>query len=137
MVTIERLLFYYPNNIDLKVYYIQLLTQLGSIAKAMQTIKTLLEDEETNQKIKEQLQQIAKRIEESKTTKKIIRKWKYDNYFFKLFQRHEHVDFKSTICFDSLSAYASGTVKNDTTFSINPVLSAVYLKDQKIDGVRI
>ena len=32
---------------------------------------------------------------------------------------------------DSLSSYASGTVKNDTTFSINPVLSAVYLKDQK------
>ena len=33
MVTIERLLFYYPNNIDLKVYYIQLLTQLVRLQK--------------------------------------------------------------------------------------------------------
>ena len=132
MVTIERLLFYYPNNIDLKVYYIQLLTKLGSIAKAMQTIKTLLEDEETNQKIKEQLQQIAKRIEESKKPPK---KLYINGNMITTFSNYSNVTSMSTLnqqyVSDSLSAYASGTVKNDTTFSINPVLSAVYLKDQK------
>ena len=132
MVTIERLLFYYPNNIDLKVYYIQLLTQLGSIAKAMQTIKTLLEDEETNQKIKEQLQQIAKRIEESKKPPK---KLYVNGNMINTFSNYSNVTSMSTLnqqyVSDSLSAYASGTVRNDTTFSINPVLSAVYLKDQK------
>lgn len=36
MVTLERLLLLYPNDLDLTIYYLDLLIDLGSISKALE-----------------------------------------------------------------------------------------------------
>ena len=43
MVTLERLLLLYPNDLDLTVYYLDLLIELGSVSKASEVVNQLLE----------------------------------------------------------------------------------------------
>ena len=58
MVTLERLLLLYPNDLDLTVYYLDLLIDLGSISKASEVVSQLLIKDSTNQLLLEELQLI-------------------------------------------------------------------------------
>ena len=49
MVTLERLLLLYPNDLDLTIYYLDLLIDLGSISKASEVVSQLLIKDSTNQ----------------------------------------------------------------------------------------
>ena len=62
MVTLERLLFLYPNDLDLTVYYLDLLIELGSISKASEVVNQLLAKDTTNQLLLEELELIAQRF---------------------------------------------------------------------------
>ena len=63
MVTLERLLLLYPNDLDLTVYYLDLLIDLGSISKASEVVSQLLAKDMTNQLLLEELQLIASDLE--------------------------------------------------------------------------
>ena len=59
MVTIERLLLLYPNDLDLTVYYLDILIDLDSISKASEVVNQLLSKDITNQILLEELELIA------------------------------------------------------------------------------
>ena len=63
MVTIERLLLLYPNDIDLNVYYLDLLLDLNSISKASEVVNQLLSNENSNQALLDELGLIAKELD--------------------------------------------------------------------------
>ena len=63
MVTLERLLLLYPNDLDLTVYYLDLLIDLGSVSKASEVVSQLLAKDITNQLLLEELQLIASDLE--------------------------------------------------------------------------
>ncbi|HIF62498.1 MAG TPA: hypothetical protein EYQ38_06160 [Candidatus Pelagibacter sp.] len=62
MVTIERLLLLYPNDIDLNIYYLDLLLDLNSISKASEVVNQLLTNENSNQALLDELGLIAKEL---------------------------------------------------------------------------
>ena len=79
MVTIERLLLLYPNDIDLNVYYLDLLLDLNSISKASEVVNQLLSNENSNQALLDELGLIAKELDLQK--KKTISFFSYtENY---------------------------------------------------------
>ena len=63
MVTLERLLFLYPNDLDLTIYYLDLLIDLGSISKASDVVNQLLAKDNTSQLLLEELELIANDLE--------------------------------------------------------------------------
>ena len=63
MVTIERLLLLYPNDIDLNVYYLDLLLDLNSISKASEVVNQLLINENSSQALLDELGLIAKELD--------------------------------------------------------------------------
>jgi hypothetical protein len=63
MVTIERLLLLYPNDIDLNVYYLDLLLDLNSISKASEVVNQLLANENSGQALLDELGLIAKELD--------------------------------------------------------------------------
>ena len=63
MVTIERLLLLYPNDIDLNIYYLDLLLDLNSISKASEVVNQLLINENSNQALLDELGLIAKELD--------------------------------------------------------------------------
>ena len=63
MVTIERLLLLYPNDIDLNVYYLDLLLDLNSISKASEVVNQLLTNKNSNQTLLDELGLIAKELD--------------------------------------------------------------------------
>ena len=63
MVTIERLLLLYPNDIDLNIYYLDLLLDLNSISKASGVVNQLLINENSNQALLDELGLIAKELD--------------------------------------------------------------------------
>ncbi len=63
MVTIERLLLLYPNDIDLNIYYLDLLLDLNSISKASEVVNQLLTNENSNQALLDELGLIAKELD--------------------------------------------------------------------------
>lgn len=63
MVTIERLLLLYPNDIDLNVYYLDLLLDLNSISKASEVVNQLLMNENSGQALLDELGLIAKELD--------------------------------------------------------------------------
>ena len=63
MVTLERLLLLYPNDLDLTVYYLDLLIDLGSVSKASDVVNQLLAKDITNQLLLEELELIANDLE--------------------------------------------------------------------------
>ena len=63
MVTLERLLLLYPNDLDLTVYYLDLLIDLGSVSKASEVVNQLLTKEITNQLLLQELELIAGDLE--------------------------------------------------------------------------
>ena len=63
MVTIERLLLLYPNDIDLNIYYLDLLLDLNSISKASEVVNQLLTNKNSNQTLLDELGLIAKELD--------------------------------------------------------------------------
>ena len=63
MITIERLLLLYPNDIDLNVYYLDLLLDLNSISKASEVVNQLLMNENSGQALLDELGLIAKELD--------------------------------------------------------------------------
>jgi len=63
MITIERLLLLYPNDIDLNVYYLDLLLDLNSISKASEVVNQLLTNENSGQALLDELGLIAKELD--------------------------------------------------------------------------
>jgi hypothetical protein len=63
MITIERLLLLYPNDIDLNVYYLDLLLDLNSISKASEVVNQLLTNENSSQALLDELGLIAKELD--------------------------------------------------------------------------
>ena len=63
MVTIERFLLLYPNDIDLNIYYLDLLLDLNSISKASEVVNQLLINENSNQALLDELGLIAKELD--------------------------------------------------------------------------
>ena len=63
MVTLERLLLLYPNDLDLTIYYLDLLIDLGSISKASEVINQLLTKDIINELLLEELELIAEDLD--------------------------------------------------------------------------
>ena len=139
MVTLERLLLLYPNDLDLTIYYLDLLIDLGSISKASEVVNQLLTKDIINELLLEELDLIAQDLElqqEESSPLSIALASTID------FGYESNVNSVSThnqqYLGGALSDYAAGTVRSDRTYAASLGLSANYfLNDQHLLSSRI
>ena len=139
MVTLERLLLLYPNDLDLTIYYLDLLIDLGSISKASEVVNQLLTQDIINELLLEELELIAEDLElqqEEPSSLSITLASTID------FGYESNVNSVSThnqqYLAGALSDYAAGTVRSDRTYAASLGLSASYfLSDQHLLSSRI
>ena len=139
MVTLERLLLLYPNDLDLTIYYLDLLIDLGSISKASEVVNQLLTKDVTNELLLEELELIAEDLDlqqEEPSSLSITLASTID------FGYESNVNSVSThnqqYLAGVLSDYAAGTVRSDRTYGASLGLSASYfLSDQHLLSSRI
>ena len=127
MVTLERLLLLYPNDLDLTVYYLDLLIDLGSVSKASEVINQLLSKDITNQILLEELELIANDLELQQKTPSPLSinltstvNWGYESNTNSV-SSHNRQYLGSV-----LSDYPLGTVRSDRIFGGNLSLSSSY-----------
>ena len=139
MVTLERLLLLYPNDLDLTIYYLDLLIDLGSISKASEVVNQLLTKDVINELLLEELELIAEDLglqQEEPSSLSITLVSTID------FGYESNVNSVSThnqqYLAGALSDYAAGTVRSDRTYAASLGLSANYfLNDQHLLSSRI
>ena len=139
MVTLERLLLLYPNDLDLTIYYLDLLIDLGSISKASEVVNQLLTKDSINELLLEELELIAEDLDlqqEEPSSLSITLASTID------FGYESNVNSVSThnkqYLAGVLSDYAAGTVRSDRTYGASLGLSAYYfLSDKHLLSSRI
>ena len=139
MVTLERLLLLYPNDLDLTIYYLDLLIDLGSISKASEVVNQLLTKDIINELLLEELELIAEDLDlqqEEPSSLSITLASTID------FGYESNVNSVSThnqqYLAGVLSDYAAGTVRSDRTYAASLGLSASYfLSDKHLLSSRI
>ena len=131
MVTIERLILLYPNDVNLNLYYIRLLLKLGSFQKATPVIEQLLASDNANEEIKSQLEQLVADSKKSQFLDKIA----IDGYIRIGISNHSNINDTSThnqfYTSGSLSSYPAGTVRQDNTYDGSVGLNFTYTHDDK------
>ena len=127
MVTLERLLLLYPNYLDLTVYYLDLLIELGSISKASEVINQLLSKDITNQILLEELELIANDLELQRKVPSPLSinltstvNWGYESNTNSV--SSHNMQYLGSV----LSDYPLGTVRSDRIFGGNLSLSSSY-----------
>ena len=132
MVTLERLLFLYPNDLDLTIYYLDLLIELGSISKASDVVNQLLAKDNTSQLLLEELELIANDLELQQKVPSPLSinltstvNWGYES----------NVNSVSThnrqYLGNVLSDYPAGTVRSDRTYGANLTLLTSYILSEQ------
>ena len=127
MVTLERLLLLYPNDLDLSVYYLDLLIDLGSVSKASEVVNQLLEKDITSQLLLEELELIAGDLElQQKVPSPLsinLTSTINSGYESNTNSVSTHnLQYLGSI----LSEYPAGTVRSDRTYGGNLTLLASY-----------
>lgn len=127
MVTLERLLLLYPNDLDLTVYYLDLLIDLGSVSKASEVINQLLSKDITNQILLEELELIANDLELQQKTPSPLSinltstvNWGYESNTNSV--SSHNMQYLGSV----LSDYPAGTVRSDRTYGGNLALLSSY-----------
>jgi len=132
MVTLERLLFLYPNDLDLTIYYLDLLIELGSISKASDVVNQLLAKDSTSQLLLEELELIAIDLDLQQKVPSPLSinltstvNWGYET----------NVNSVSThnrqYLGNVLSDYPAGTVRSDRTYGANLTLLTSYILSEQ------
>ena len=127
MVTLERLLFLYPNDLDLTVYYLDLLIDLGSVSKASEVVNQLLAKDITNQLLLEELELIAGDLDlQQKVPSPLsinLTSTINSGYETNTNSVSTHnLQYLGSV----LSEYPAGTVRSDSTYGGNLALLASY-----------
>ena len=132
MVTLERLLLLYPNDLDLTVYYLDLLIDLGSVSKASEVVNQLLAKEITNQLLLEELQLIANDLELQQKVPSPLSinltntiNWGYES------NTNSVSTHNKQYLGNVLSDYPAGTVRSDRTYGANLTLLTSYTLSQQ------
>ena len=127
MVTLERLLLLYPNDLDLTVYYLDLLIDLGSVSKASEVVSQLLAKDITNQLLLEELQLIASDLElQQKVPSPLsINLTSTINLGYES-NTNSVSTHNQQYLGNVLSDYPAGTVRSDRTYGANLTLLTSY-----------
>ena len=132
MVTLERLLLLYPNDLDLTVYYLDLLIELGSVSKASEVVNQLLAKDITNQLLLEELQLIANDLELQQKVPSPLSinltstiNWGYES------NTNSVSTHNKQYLGNVLSDYPAGTVRSDRTYGANLTLLTSYILSEK------
>ena len=132
MVTLERLLLLYPNDLDLTVYYLDLLIDLGSVSKASEVVSQLLAKDITNQLLLEELQLIASDLELQQKVPSPLSinltstiNWGYES------NTNSVSTHNKQYLGNVLSDYPAGTVRSDRTYGANLTLLTSYTLSQQ------
>ena len=132
MVTLERLLLLYPNDLDLTVYYLDLLIDLGSISKASEVVSQLLIKDNTNQLLLEELQLIANDLELQQKVPSPLSinltstiNWGYES------NTNSVSTHNKQYLGNVLSDYPAGTVRSDRTYGANLTLLTSYILSEQ------
>ena len=127
MVTLERLLLLYPNDLDLTVYYLDLLIDLGSVSKASEVVSQLLTKDITNQLLLEELQLIASDLElQQKVPSPLsINLTSTINLGYES-NTNSVSTHREQYLGNVLSDYPEGTVRSDRTYGANLTLLTSY-----------
>jgi len=132
MVTLERLLLLYPNDLDLTVYYLDLLIDLGSVSKASEVVNQLLAKDMTNQLLLEELELIAEDLElQQKVPSPLsINLTTAINLGYESNTNSVSTHNRQYLG-NVLSDYPAGTVRSDRTYGANLTLSSSYILSEK------
>ena len=135
MVTLERLLLLYPNDLDLTVYYLDLLIELGSVSKASEVVNQLLEKDTTNQILFEELELIANDLDLQQKTPSAPSplsinltstiNWGYES------NTNSVSTHNKQYLGNVLSDYPAGTVRSDRTYGANLTLLTSYILSEQ------
>ena len=128
MVTLERLLLLYPNDLDLTVYYLDLLIDLGSVSKASDVVNQLLSKDITNQLLLEELELIANDLElQQKVPSPLsINLTSAINFGYESNTNSVSTHNRQYLG-NVLSDYPAGTVRSDRKYGGNLSLSTSYI----------